>query len=55
MRETRCFFHGFRLMQRISTNLSETSISYTNGDKHQITATITYDYAKLEEMSEVTT
>ena len=37
------------------SNLSETSFSYTNGDKHQITATITYDYAKLEEMSEVTT
>ena len=42
-------------MSKTPSNLSETSFSYTNGDKHQITATITDEYAKLEEMSEVTT
>lgn len=36
------------------SNLTEDDFSYSGNDKRQISATISYDYAKLEEMSEAT-
>ena len=34
------------------SGISESAMSYSSNDKRQITATITYDYAKLEETSD---